>query len=109
MIDQFFEKYLKPFVDTTQRPWKWLSADRTPLGLSPSSLAEFERAAQIRDALFGTGNQIQVRFQLVPIALDPQVAQISIDIAGQTLTWNHGPPDPLNSSGQHPMARHSCA
>ncbi len=94
MIDQFFEKYLKPFVDTTQRPWKWLSADRTPLGLSPSSLAEFERAAQIRDALFGTGNQIQVRFQLVPIALDPQVAQISIDIAGQTLTWNHGPPDP---------------
>ena len=23
------------------------------------------------------------------------MAQISIDIAGQTLTWNHGPPEPI--------------
>jgi type VI secretion system protein ImpL len=93
MINQFFDQYLKSFVDTTQRPWKWLSADRTPLGLSPGALSEFERAAQIRDALFSNGNQMQVRFQLVPVALDPQVAQISIDIGGQTLVWNHGPPE----------------
>ncbi len=94
MMDQFFDKYLKTFVDKSSRPWKWASADRVPGGLSPSSLAEFERAAQIRDALFTNGKEIQVRFQLVPIALDPQVAQITIDIAGQTLTWNHGPPEP---------------
>jgi type VI secretion system protein ImpL len=93
MIDQFFDQYLKSFVDTTQRPWKWLSADRTPLGLSPNALTEFERAAQIRDSLFSSGNQMQVRFQLVPVSLDPQIAQISIDIGGQTLVWNHGPPE----------------
>jgi type VI secretion system protein ImpL len=93
VMDQFFDQYLKGFVDTTQRPWKWLSVDKIPLGLSPGSLVAFERAAQIRDALFTTGNQIQVRFQLVPITLDPQVAQITIDIAGQTLVWNHGPPE----------------
>jgi type VI secretion system protein ImpL len=93
VMDQFFDQYLKGFVDTAHRPWKWLSADKIPLGLSPGSLAEFEHAAQIRDALFTNGNQVQVRFQLVPVSLDPQVAQISIAIGGQTLTWSHGPPE----------------
>ena len=92
MMDQFFDQYLKRFVDTTQSPWKWLSADHVPLGLSPGSLVQFERADQIKKALFTSGNQVQVRFQMVPVALDPKVAQITIDIAGQTLVWNHGPP-----------------
>ncbi|HVY16444.1 MAG TPA: type VI secretion system membrane subunit TssM [Rhodopila sp.] len=91
MMDQFFDQYLKKFVDTTTKPWRWLSPDKVPLGLSPASLAEFDRADQIKKALFGTGNQVQVRFQLVPVSLDPSVAQISIDIAGTTLTYNHGP------------------
>ena len=92
-ISQFFDQYLKAFVDTTQHPWKWLSAERVPLGLSPSSLIEFEHAAQIREALFSNGNQVQVRFQLVPVTLDPQLAQISIDIGDGALVWNHGPPE----------------
>src|SRR5262249_30643930 len=56
-------------------------------------LVEFERAAQIRDALFSGGKEMNVRFQLVPVSLDPQLASISLDIAGQTLTWAHGPPE----------------
>ena len=95
LIDQFFDQYLKAFVDTTQRPWRWQSAERIPLGLSAGSLAEFERAAQIRDALFTGGTQVQVRFQLVPVMLDPRIAQISIDAGGQTLTYNHGPTESM--------------
>jgi type VI secretion system protein ImpL len=95
LIDQFFDQYLKAFVDTTQRPWRWQSAEQIPLGLSAGSLAEFERAAQIRDALFTGGTQVQVRFQLVPVALDPQIAQISLDAGGQTLTYNHGPTEAM--------------
>jgi type VI secretion system protein ImpL len=93
MMDQFFDKYLKTFVDKSARPWKWVSSDRIPAGLSPASLAEFERAAQIRDALFTAGKEIQVRFQLVPVSLDAQVGQITLDIAGQALTFSHGPPE----------------
>jgi type VI secretion system protein ImpL len=95
MVDQFFDQRLKSFVDTSQHPWRWQSPDRAPVGVSLSSLAEFERAAQIRDSLFNGGNQIQVRFQLVPVALDPQVAQISVEIGGQVLTNNHGPPEAM--------------
>jgi type VI secretion system protein ImpL len=96
LMDQFFNEYLKSFVDTTQTPWRWQSADNTKLGLSPGALAEFQRAAEIRDALFSNGGtQIQVKFQLVPVTLDPAIAQISVDIAGQTLSYAHGPAEPM--------------
>jgi len=90
-IEAFFNQFLKPFVNTSQRPWKLVSADRAPLNVSPASLAEFEKAAQIREGLFASGPTIQLRFQLTPISLDPAVAQISIDIGGQTLIYAHGP------------------
>jgi type VI secretion system protein ImpL len=90
-ISQFFDQYLKAFVDTSQHPWRWLTPEHVPLGLSSGALSEFESAAQIRDALFGTATKVEVRFQLVPVTLDPRIAQISVDIGGQTLVWNHGP------------------
>ena len=90
-MEAFFTKYLKSFVDTSQRPWRWLAADKAPLGLSLASLAEFEKAAQIREGLFTGGPAIQVRFQLATVTMDAAVAQISVDIGGQTLTYAHGP------------------
>jgi len=90
-MDQFFDQYLKKFVDTTSKPWKWVSPDKVPLGLSPNSLAEFERADQIKKALFTPAGQVLVKFQLVPVSLDAAVAQITLDIAGTSLTFSHGP------------------
>jgi type VI secretion system protein ImpL len=96
LIDQFFDKYLQPFVDTTTTPWHWQSAEHTKLGLSPGALEEFERAAKIRDALFPNGSQMMVQFQLVPVELDPGIASVSLDIAGQRLSYAHGPEEPVN-------------
>jgi type VI secretion system protein ImpL len=95
LMDQFFADNLKPFVDTSSKPWKWQSADHGQLGLSNETLVQFQRAADIRDSLFGGGQQIVVRFTLVPQNLDPQIGQISLDIAGQTLTYNHGPAESM--------------
>jgi type VI secretion system protein ImpL len=91
MIDGFFNDNLKGFVDTTTKPWKWQAANQSQLSLAPGTLVQFERAAQIRDSLFSDGQQIQVKFQLVPVSLDAGIGQISLDIAGQTMTYNHGP------------------
>lgn len=90
-MEVFFAKYLKPFVDTSQRPWRWQAADKAPLGLSQASLTEFEKAAQIRESLFANSPSIQVRFQLATVTMDAAVAQISLDIGGQTLAYAHGP------------------
>lgn len=89
-IEAFFNQYLKPFVDTTQRPWRF--QPNVPLGLSQSTLGEFERAAQIREGLFSSGPAIQVRFALRPVTLDTSVGQVSLDIGGQTMTYAHEPP-----------------
>ncbi|MBV9749299.1 MAG: type VI secretion system membrane subunit TssM, partial [Acetobacteraceae bacterium] len=92
MIDQFFDQNLKPFVDTDATPWRWQAGEGAKLALSPGALAQFQRAAMIRDGLFPAGGQqMVVHFQLVPAALDPQLAQVTLDIAGQTLTYSHGP------------------
>ncbi len=94
-VQKFFDQYLKPVVDTTTRPWKWQSAERTPLGLSPGSLTTFEQANDIRESLFPNGaTALQVRFQLSPVNLDPTVGQISIDIGGKHIVDNHGPTEP---------------
>jgi type VI secretion system protein ImpL len=90
-VETIFNQYLKSFVDTSQKPWKWLAPDKIPPGMSPASLAEFEKAAQIKDGLFTNGTAIQMRFQLTPASLDAAIGQISVDIAGQSLTYAHGP------------------
>ena len=89
-MEKFFDKYLKPYVDTTQKPWKFQST--VPLGLSPAALAEFERAQQIREGLFNNGTAVQVRFALKPVSLDAGIAQVSLDIGGQSMTYAHEPP-----------------
>jgi len=91
-MDQFYEQYLKSFVDNSELPWKWQSADHTKLGLSDGALGEFQRASEIRDALFPTGGTaVSVKFQLVPTSLDPGLAQVSLEAGGSRLTYAHGP------------------
>jgi len=96
LIDQFFNEYLKSLVDTTSTPWRWQAGGNAKLGLSEQSLAEFQRASEIRDALYPNGgSQVSVKFQLVPTQLDAGLAQVSIDIGGQHATYAHGPIEPI--------------
>ena len=91
LMDGFFNDNLKSLIDSSTTPWKWQSADHVALGLSQDTLVEFQRAAAIRDALYSGGTQMQVKFQLVPVSLDPALAKISLDIAGHAMTYDHGP------------------
>jgi type VI secretion system protein ImpL len=91
MIDGFFNENLKSFVDTSVKPWKWQAANQSQLQLAPGTLVQLERAAQIRESLFADPQTILVKFQLVPVSLDAGIGQITLDIAGQTLTYAHGP------------------
>jgi type VI secretion system protein ImpL len=97
LMDQFFEQYLKPFVDTSATPWHWQASEGANLGLSAGALGEFQHAADIRDALFASGGaQISVKFQLVPAELDPSLAQVSLELGGQRLAYAHGPTEPMD-------------
>lgn len=57
---------------------------------------QFQRASEIRDALFPDGgNQILVKFQLVPTTLDPGLAEVTVDVGGQRDSYAHGPVEPM--------------
>ncbi len=106
LIAKFFDEQLRPFVDTTSRPWRWNGADNSQLGLSANTLTQFQLAADIRDALFpGGASAVSVRFEITPTSLDPGVGQVDLDVDGQTLSYAHGPPQPMRMQWPGPAGR----
>lgn len=89
IMDVFFKQYLRPFVDTSARHWRWRSQG---LGLSAAALQEFQRAAEIRQVFFsGGGKQPNVQFGIKPVYLDASVNRALLDIGGQKVSYRHGP------------------
>jgi type VI secretion system protein ImpL len=61
--------------------------------ISPASLAQFQRAAAIRDLFFaGGGTTPSVRFDITPVSSDPGTKQATLDLDGVTVIYAHGPP-----------------
>ncbi|KXU83739.1 type VI secretion protein [Paraburkholderia monticola] len=85
LIDDFFQKNLATLVDTSGPVWQW-RAGTPPAGMSRDALAQFQRAAQIRDAFFHDGSRdMSIRFRVKALSLDPAVTQVNLDIDGQQL------------------------
>jgi type VI secretion system protein ImpL len=92
IIDQFFQKHLKPFVDTNRAQWRQVSMDDYGIGLSAEVLKQFQYAARIRETFFPAGGQApSVDFELKPVSLDEGIAAFRLNIEGQTLVYRHGP------------------
>jgi len=86
LIDDFFQKNLAALVDTGKPVWQW-RAGASPAGMPRDSLAQFQRAAQIRDAFFQDGSRaVGFRFRVKALALDASVAHVNLDIDGQQFT-----------------------
>jgi type VI secretion system protein ImpL len=87
LIDDFFQKNLAQYVDMGGPQWRWrATANNGSLGIPQGTLDEFQRAARIRDAFFANGGrQASMRFDLKPVALDPNIAKLVLDIDGQVL------------------------
>ncbi len=90
LIDAFVKDNLKPYIDTTARPWKWRTAGEIDIGASNDALRQIEIAATIRDAYFRDGAQVPaVEFGLKPILLDKAAKQFALDIGDQKFAYQH--------------------
>jgi type VI secretion system protein ImpL len=90
LIDDFFQKNLQNYVDMSGPVWRWRPGTDS-LGISADVLAQFQRAAQIRDALFRQGGRdVSVRFAVKPLTMDPSLTQFTLDIDGQQLVVKPG-------------------
>ncbi|MBV8914725.1 MAG: type VI secretion system membrane subunit TssM, partial [Acetobacteraceae bacterium] len=96
VLDAFFNTQLKPYVDTTARPWKPATVEGVTLPIGPADLQQFQRAAQIRDLFFSSGGTTpKLRLDLTPGALDAGASAATLELGSATLQFGGGPPRPV--------------
>ncbi|MDR6536601.1 type VI secretion system membrane subunit TssM [Variovorax soli] len=88
LFDEFRRNQLAERVDTSGRPWKARSAP-----VDAGMPAAFERAAAIGALFFPAGAPLpELRLRLTPRRMDAELLQFSIDVDGQLLRFENGPP-----------------
>ena len=106
LFDDFFQKNLANFVDTNTRPWSFRQVGDARLGADTGTLAQFQRAAAIRDTFFRSGGKSpSLRLDFKPLDMDATITQFTLDVDGQLVKYAHGPQIP--SSVQWPGPRGS--
>ena len=85
-IDRFFAQNLATLVDTSKNDWTWRQDSSLARTLSPATLAEFRRAAQIRDAFFATGGTMpSITLSVTPPVMTGGEATAKLDINGSVV------------------------
>lgn len=91
LIDAFFTTRIARYVDVAAHPWRWLTVDGTPLGISTSVLSAFEKARAIRDGFFPDGGGApSVRFDLRATDFGPVTQEAAVNIDGQQVAFQVG-------------------
>lgn len=90
LMDEFFTKYMAPFVVDNRNGFSPAVVDGVALPLRTEALAQFNRARQIRNAFFvGTGAAPSVKFSLRPTFLDSRLLRATLSIDGRDLVYRH--------------------
>ncbi|VTU24233.1 type VI secretion protein IcmF [Variovorax sp. PBL-H6] len=88
LFDEFRRNQLSERVDTSSRPWKTRGA--TGDAAMPDA---FERAAAIGALFFPAGAPMpELKLRLTPLRMDAELLQFSVDVDGQLLRFENGPP-----------------
>ncbi|HEY1393555.1 MAG TPA: type VI secretion system membrane subunit TssM, partial [Methylibium sp.] len=93
-MDQFFQQQLAPHVDTSTRPWSFRQEEGGALGKDYGSLPQFQRAQAIRETFFAAGNTPSLRLSFKPIEMDASIQHFILDVDGQKVLYEQGPPIP---------------
>ncbi len=94
LIDAYFNTQIRPFVDTSGATWKAKPVQGVAPPVSAAALAQFQRAAAIRDSFFPAGGmQPSVRFAITPVSLNG-ARQVTLELGDHSITYANGPPRP---------------
>jgi type VI secretion system protein ImpL len=86
IIDKFFNERMAPMVDMSAEPWSWKQDGRVGQDLSKTTLREFQRAAQIRDAFFPTGSpMIGLQMVVKPNTISGNADMVLMEVNGTVI------------------------
>jgi type VI secretion system protein ImpL len=95
LLDGFFKQHLQQYADTSRPTWTWKQDNAVTRSLSPQTLHEFQRAAQIRDAYFqGGGNTPMVQLAIKPPGIGGGNSA-KFEIGGTVVASVNTEPDPV--------------
>lgn len=93
LIDDFFAKYLSPFVVDQRTGFAPAVVDGVALPLNSEALAQFARARTIKAAFFvGAGAAPSVKFSLRPSFLDSRLLRATFSMDGRDIVYRHEAP-----------------
>ncbi|HYZ34059.1 MAG TPA: type VI secretion IcmF C-terminal domain-containing protein, partial [Crenalkalicoccus sp.] len=82
-LDLFFAQWVKPYVDTTQKPWRLIAAEGLQPPVTPGDVLQFQRAQAIRDAFFPGGLLMGgLRFEILAQGMDPNAQGAILEVEG---------------------------
>ncbi|MDR2573373.1 MAG: type VI secretion system membrane subunit TssM [Desulfovibrio sp.] len=88
ILDNFYDVNLRPFVT---RNGMLLSIMGRTLPLSGQAVAQLQRANRVQDAFFMSGRELTISILMEPYALDASLKRVSLDYAGKSIKYWHGP------------------
>jgi type VI secretion system protein ImpL len=96
MLDEFFQKNLAQYVDTSARPWRFRRVGDASMGQGSAALQEFHHAQIIRDVFFRSGGRTPgLSLTFKPVEMDASITQFILDVDGQLVKYSHGPQVPM--------------
>ncbi len=90
LMDDTFQKNLAPFVDTSRATWAPRPGPDGAAAGSAGDLAQFQRAAVIRDAFFAPGSRAMKFDLIVRISQIGGADKVELDIDGQSILATPG-------------------
>ncbi|MDR6871061.1 type VI secretion system protein ImpL [Bosea sp. BE125] len=93
IMDKFYTTNLAPLVDTSKPEWAFKQNISVARSLPPAALKEFQRAADIKDAFFGTGGNMPSFTMAItpqPAASSGSAPTIKLDISGVAVVAQAG-------------------
>lgn len=90
-LDGFTNTLLGRYVDTSARTWHLISADAASSPISAADVAQFQRAATIRDTYFADGEtRPHFRLDITPVSADAATRRATLDLDGTAVVYTSG-------------------
>ena len=84
LMDEFFQKRLASLVDTGTATWGYKPLGDGSKPVQASALAEFQRAARIKEVFFRSGGKApSMKIEMRLAEIDPALKELVLDVDGQ--------------------------